>query len=233
VTVDGKVHWMDYGPGAAYESMADFFAPCSEDWRLPFEAILALMAEGGWLDDLPLATGGRLEVSLPFCGAAQEAPVLAAFCQERFVGSPGIEAVTILGTDIGSDKTMTSWESSGYWRQKEKYVARKYSPRLQLCFRQKDLVRERLPDYGLAFAIHPECTVGTQWQHILANVFASCRGVCAVATFKETEATVVVEACKKAGLVPELHENPYWKGKPVPPDRPPYMRFLILVRRPR
>jgi len=224
---DGERREVRYGPGEEFESPADFFAPCHSEWRLPYEAMLQCLAAHSWLDDLPLDAQGILRVALPFCGSVQELPVLADFLAERFLGRPGISGIHVFGSDV------QNWDlKGGYWRQKEKWAARKYKG-LQLQFRPMDLVREVHPSAALTFGIHPECTApNSPWPQILTNILQNTTGVCMIATFKDVEMEVVCDICRRAGMACEVLENPHWQQHPVPPGtQPPFLRFLVLVRR--
>lgn len=225
---DGERREVRYGPGEEFESPADFFAPCHSEWRLPYEAMLECLSARGWLDDLPLDAQGILRLALPFCGSVQELPVLVEFLGEHFVGRPGINGVHIFGSDV------QNWDlKGGYWRQKEKWAGRKYKGALQLQFRPVDLTREAHPNSALTFGIHPECTApNSPWPQILTNIIQNTSGVCMIACFKEGEMEVVCDICQKAGAACEVIENPHWQRNPVPPGtQPPFLRFLVLVRR--
>uniref|UniRef100_A0A7S2C6T5 Uncharacterized protein n=1 Tax=Alexandrium andersonii TaxID=327968 RepID=A0A7S2C6T5_9DINO len=185
------------------------------------------MTATGWLDDLPLDAHGILWVALPFCGSVQELPVLVEFLAKRFLERPGVKGVRIFGSDV------QNWDlKGGYWRQKEKWAARKF-PGMQLQFRPVDLTREAHPSSALTFGIHPECTApNSPWPQILTNIIENTYGVCAIATFKEGEMEVVCDICRKAGVACEVLENPHWQKNPVPPGtQPPFCRFIMLVRR--
>merc|ERR1712080_247008 len=108
--------------------------------------------------------GGTLRVSAPFCGSVQELPVLAAFLNDRLLTRTEVNSVFLLGSDL------LNWDiKGGYWRQKERYCARKY-PNVQVQFRQLDLGREQHPQSALTIAVHPECTINSAespWPTIL------------------------------------------------------------------
>lgn len=223
---DGQMMEIKYGPGQDYESPADFFTPCRTEWREPYTSMLQFLDRGGWFDNLPVDPQGILRVSAPFCGSIQELPVLAAFLEERFVGKPGINGVHLLCSDV------VDWDrKGGYWRQKERYVARKHKG-ISVQFQQIDLATQTHPTSALTLGIHPECTVSTSiWERILANVIRTTTGTCVIATFKEGEKEVVSRVCKNLGANYEVHKNPHWTERELPPGSiPPFLQFLILVR---
>lgn len=224
---DGQEMLIKYGPGEDFESPADFFSPCHSEWREPYQAMLNFLSDNGWLDELPLDTNGMLNVAIPFCGSAPEIPVLAAFLSERFLKTYGTAKISIFGTDVRDGDSQC-----GYWRQKERYVARKYGQRLQLQFRTADLSREAHPHCALTLGMHPECTSPRSlWRQILANIIQGTRGVCVIATFKEEEMQVVQGVCQGLGANFEVHENLHWRNRPIPEGTTPsYLRFLVLVR---
>lgn len=223
---DGQLMEIKYGPGQDYESPADFFTPCRTEWREPYMSMLQFLDGGGWFDNLPLDSQGILRVSAPFCGSIQELPILAAFLEERFGGKPGVSGVHLLCSDV------VDWDrKGGYWRQKERYVARKHKG-ISLQFQQIDLATQTHPSSALTLGIHPECTVSTSiWERILANVIRTTTGTCVIATFKEGEKEVVSRVCKSLGANFEVHKNPHWTERELPPGNiPPFLQFLVLVR---
>lgn len=222
---DGERREIRYGVGQEFESPADFFSPCHSEWREPYQAMLDDLDSTGWLEGLPVDSQGILRVSMPFCGSNQELPVLVEFLAARFLGKHGVNGIHIVGSDV------VNWNvKGGYWHQKEKWVARKF-PGMQLQFRQMDLAREQHPESALTLGIHPECTVPGPWPEILTNILRSTTGVCLVATFKDAEMQVVRDLCQRLGLACEVHENPFWQSRPLPPGTvPPFLRFLVLVR---
>lgn len=212
------------GPGADFETAQDYCPPCPAAYGAPYEAMLEFLTRGRWLEGLPLDRDGILQVGVPFCACFHEYALLSAFLARQVLGRPGVAGVSILGTEVAS-----RWEEAGFWRRKEKYVARKH-PGMKLELRRMDLAAEPLPGCGLALAIHPEATTGGPWPRILANVARSAGGggLCVVATFFEAEIDAVVRICRSMGIEPQVHENPFWRIHAPPPSA--YVRFLALFR---
>eukprot|EP00931_Biecheleriopsis_adriatica_P068387 TRINITY_DN42353_c0_g1_i1.p1 TRINITY_DN42353_c0_g1~~TRINITY_DN42353_c0_g1_i1.p1 ORF type:complete len:394 (+),score=62.75 TRINITY_DN42353_c0_g1_i1:54-1235(+) len=224
---DGEAHEVRYGPGLDFESPADFFTPCRKAWREPYQAMLDFLDAHGWFERLPVDAKGILHITLPFCGSVQEVPVLADFLCKRFLGKPGINQISILGTDL------YDWnQKGGYWKEKERFVARKY-PGLQLKFCQMDLTKAQHPESALTLGIHPECTVETDlWRMILSNVIGATTGTCLISTFKDMEMEMVQSLCKDLGVEFEVHRNPYWVGREAPEGTiPPFLSYFILIRK--
>lgn len=223
---DGKQRTIRYGPGEDFESPDDFFAPCVEAWRGPYQAMLDFLWENGWLQDLPVDNQGILRVSLPFCGSVQEIQTLVEFLRDRLLVRPDVKSIYILGSDIDD------WnQKGGYWIQKERFVNRKY-PRILLKFCQIDLGTTQHPDSAWILGIHPECTfTSSPWRKILANIIHAAKKICLIATFKEGEMEVVRSVCQELKVNFKVHKNPYWIGRDEPTGGvPPYLQYLIMVR---
>lgn len=225
MVIDGERHELSFGPGHEFECPDDFFTPCRTAWKEPYQAMLDFLASRGCLDRLPIDAEGSLRVSLPFCGSAQELPVLVDFLIHRFMGRPGIGRVSLLASDV------EDWDQrGGYWRQKERYATRK-CPQMLVRFGQLDLARVQHPSSALTLGIHPECTMSREmWRTILSNIIDSTTGICLIATFKEEEMQVVRTLCQELRQDFEVHRNPYWQARPEPSGcATTYLNYLIVI----
>merc|ERR1712217_572341 len=114
------------------------------------------------------------------------------------------------------------------------YVARKY-PGMSLKLQQADLTNDEAVstlESGLTLGLHPEMTGGrADWIKIISNVMRACYGTCVIATFYERGMQRVQQACMFLGVRHVVHENPYWRIRPVPTtnDRPPYLRYILVA----
>ncbi|CAJ1395599.1 unnamed protein product [Effrenium voratum] len=221
--MDGEEHEVRYGPGGDFESPMDFFPPCKASLRRPCQGMLGLLESLGALSGLPLDAAGCLHVALPFCGSAQELPVLSEFLTQQVLGRNGVRQISMLGSDV------EDWgPKGGYWQQKELF-ARRRTPHLRLRFAQLDLAATQHPAASLMFAIHPECTVNREmWRRILGNIISATQGLCVVATFAEDEAKVVADVGHSLQRRCQIHLNPFYgPGCTAPP--PPSMKYIVLV----
>lgn len=198
-------------------------------------AFLSAIADWGLLKALPteLLGGGAgplVRVSLPFCGALSEAPMLLPFLlnQVRTLISEKTQ-LHVHACDI-DDRPSSYW-----WPAWQDWTAYTLGDACSLKCQLQDLAEENLPSsaFGLVLGIHPlvsgvACDI--PWCKILSNVLRSCKpgGRCIFATFYLFEAEKVQRICKELGVATHICENPYYVGVPRS-QAGTDLRFIVIA----
>eukprot|EP00435_Cladocopium_sp_Y103_P035555 s868_g9.t1 len=161
-----------------------------------YMAFLSAIADWGLLKALPteLIGGGAgplVRVSLPFCGALSEAPMLLPFLLNQ------------LRTFISEKVQLHDW------------TAYTLGDACSLKCQLQDLAEENLPSsaFGLVLGIHPLVS-GVACDIPWCKIICKPGGRCIFATFYLFEAEKVQRICKELGFATHLRENPYYVGVP-------------------
>jgi len=198
------------------------------DREKAYLAFLQAIDSWGLLQDLPVQSC-QVRVSLPFCGALSEAPMLVPFLAQRIAERPtGPVFLDIDACDVDDSPSKYWWPAWQAW------VEHLYPGRCKLQVRRQDLAEEALPEAScqLLLGVHPLVMgVGCEipWRTIMANVLRSCQpgARCIFATFYTCEAEKVMSICKDLGHTSEMRENPFYAG--VKEEVGTHLRFIVIV----
>lgn len=160
-----------------------------------FRALLQLLQARGVFDRVkPTVPGGSLRVSLPFCGACLEAPVLAKFLAELLDARGDVASVEVFCSDLRDSGIIVAMS------------AVEPDPRIKMDTAVLDLAKEQLPPADLVLGFQPEVSrmdTLSIWQAVITNCVRAAPVAC-FSTLSPYEADLVRGHASGAGASADI-----------------------------